>query len=362
MLQAMRATRILDALWHNVAAEDGDVSMTPLRLSDTDPAPGSAGSHAPAPVPSPSEAAVASDRPFSALPHSPLPKVLLDKISAGLDMRSTLEDTELRRRLFLAAALVPLRGCSWEEKKGKWAWAGEAVVSLGLKVSQGCVWVWAWVCGCWMIASRFFLPFSSPVCLALALLLSRALHAYARRTTHHELKLGNTTKTSVSSLFRAADLLSDPRLSRFEPPSAASSASGSSSYPNTNPNAKAKSSIGLLLRDPSITNRPLSISVRSALLFSLVLDLLPCWSPPPSSQVAGTGDGGRDGLEPQGKAGEVVDTYLAFWDAVTQWELEKRVEEKPLLDVSGRGRGFRISERIVSCCYSFTRSFHRETA
>lgn len=47
-----------------------------------------------------------------------------------------LLNEESRRLLFYCAALLPLQQMEWEEKKGKWCWAGECVVMNGLKVSQ----------------------------------------------------------------------------------------------------------------------------------------------------------------------------------------------------------------------------------
>ncbi|UZJ55281.1 hypothetical protein CBS101457_004601 [Exobasidium rhododendri] len=45
-----------------------------------------------------------------------------------------LLDTEQRRLLFYQAALLPLRGVEWQEKKGKWVWSGECVLFAGLKL------------------------------------------------------------------------------------------------------------------------------------------------------------------------------------------------------------------------------------
>lgn len=44
------------------------------------------------------------------------------------------DDEEVQRLLYYSAALLPLRGAEWEEKKGKWQWAGACVVLRGLKL------------------------------------------------------------------------------------------------------------------------------------------------------------------------------------------------------------------------------------
>lgn len=44
------------------------------------------------------------------------------------------DDKESQRLLYYSAALLPLRSAEWEEKKGKWQWAGACVILRGLKL------------------------------------------------------------------------------------------------------------------------------------------------------------------------------------------------------------------------------------
>ncbi|PWN34053.1 uncharacterized protein FA14DRAFT_136596, partial [Meira miltonrushii] len=45
------------------------------------------------------------------------------------------DDEESQRLLYYSAALLPLRSAEWEEKKGKWQWAGACVILRGLKLA-----------------------------------------------------------------------------------------------------------------------------------------------------------------------------------------------------------------------------------
>lgn len=101
---ALRASRILDALWRSEACGG------PSRSSH-------AGEEAGIPP----------------LPPSPLPAGLVEAVP--VELLAPLREEGQRRRLFLAAALLPLRGLAANDKGNKWCWSGEHIIANGLKVS-----------------------------------------------------------------------------------------------------------------------------------------------------------------------------------------------------------------------------------
>lgn len=78
-----------------------------------------------------------SNSNLSTLPTSPIPISLLEKIPQALLI--PLKEADIRRRLFLAASLVPVKDLEIIEKKGngleKWKKVSEEIVLNGLKVS-----------------------------------------------------------------------------------------------------------------------------------------------------------------------------------------------------------------------------------
>lgn len=66
-----------------------------------------------------------------------------------------LHDKQAQRYLFYSAVLLPLRTAEWEEKKGKWQWAGECVIKKGLKLGGN---TRDPLYGLWRSAEMFYRP------------------------------------------------------------------------------------------------------------------------------------------------------------------------------------------------------------
>lgn len=126
------------------------------------------------------------------------------------------------------------------------------------------------------------------------------------------LKLGNrTTKDPVQCLARAAALLTRPALERFEP----------------EPCLTRRSVIGLLLRQPCITQPALDVGLDNTLLFAMLCDLASAYD-----DASGTLDMAR--------ATCIVDEHAAFWAYVRDERLLAYAQAKPLVD------GKRVAEAL----------------
>ena len=143
---------------------------------------------------------------------------------------------------------------------------------------------------------------------AIALLPLRDLYVQAKKqpawagavTISAGLKLGHrTTKDPVTSLVRAASLLSRPRLARFVPA----------------PCLTRRSTIGLLLRHHDVSQPKINVALDNALLVALLYDLATY----------------AHGLDtPEAEA--IVDEHAAFWAYVRDEQLAAYVHTKPLVD------------------------------
>ena len=112
------------------------------------------------------------------------------------------------------------------------------------------------------------------------------------------LKLGHrTTKDPVTSLVRAASLLTRPRLARFVPA----------------PCLTRRSTIGLLLRHHDVSQPKLDVALDNALLVALLYDLA------------------THGLDTP-EAAAIVDEHAAFWAYVRDERLAAYIHAKPLVD------------------------------
>ena len=143
---------------------------------------------------------------------------------------------------------------------------------------------------------------------AIALLPLRDLYVQAKKqpawagavTISAGLKLGHrTTKDPVTSLVRAASLLSRPRLARFVPA----------------PCLTRRSTIGLLLRHHDVSQPKMDVALDNALLVALLYDLATY----------------AHGLDtPEAEA--IVDEHAAFWAYVRDEQLAAYMHTKPLVD------------------------------
>lgn len=112
------------------------------------------------------------------------------------------------------------------------------------------------------------------------------------------LKLGHrTTKDPVTSLVRAASLLTRPRLARFVPA----------------PCLTRRSTIGLLLRHHDVSQPKLDVALDNALLVALLYDLATHSLDTP-------------------EAAAIVDEHAAFWAYVRDEHLAAYIHAKPLVD------------------------------
>lgn len=112
------------------------------------------------------------------------------------------------------------------------------------------------------------------------------------------LKLGHrTTKDPVTSLVRAASLLTRPRLARFVPA----------------PCLTRRSTIGLLLRHHDVSQPKMDVALDNALLVALLYDLA------------------TYGLDTP-EAAAIVDEHAAFWAYVRDEHLAAYIHAKPLVD------------------------------
>lgn len=112
------------------------------------------------------------------------------------------------------------------------------------------------------------------------------------------LKLGHrTTKDPVTSLVRAASLLTRPRLARFVPA----------------PCLTRRSTIGLLLRHHDVSQPKMDVALDNALLVALLYDLA------------------THGLDTP-EAAAIVDEHAAFWAYVRDERLAAYIHAKPLVD------------------------------
>ena len=112
------------------------------------------------------------------------------------------------------------------------------------------------------------------------------------------LKLGHrTTKDPITSLVRAASLLTRPRLARFVPA----------------PCLTRRSTIGLLLRHHDVSQPKMDVALDNALLVALLYDLA------------------TYGLDTP-EAAAIVDEHAAFWAYVRDERLAAYIHAKPLVD------------------------------
>ncbi|PWN46156.1 hypothetical protein IE81DRAFT_319544 [Ceraceosorus guamensis] len=231
--------------------------------------------------------------------------------SAGLDyffgaylhVRETgllapLKDKEQRRRLFLAAALLPLRHVAAHERLEKWCWAGEHVI-------------------------------------------------------HNGLKLGKTsTREPLAALYRAADILEQPELNKLVVDHQDSFVRW---IPHFSPRGVAqlhwKAIAGLLLnRQPAITDSRIGVNLPSSLLITMVFDVAQRLY----SALSGPSDVAVGLKNSETSAPSIFDSeaalnalfcapreYIYFWHLVVdEWQLLPRAEERPRLD------GVQIKEAI----------------
>ncbi|CCF48968.1 hypothetical protein NDA11_003824 [Ustilago hordei] len=286
---ALNAARLLDAILSGKAQEDASsshqpVAMDSLRIADgRSEASNSELSHA-----------------FSAIPASPLPKAVFEALPVDLlsGWSSASLTSEERRRLWISVALLPLRHLIYEEKKNKFAWAGESVIANGLKLGT------------------------------------------------------KTLKEPVASLHRCLELLPLGRkVLCSEQTQQGAESEALDDILHLAPRLSVKSRLGLLLRNPHVSNGLLQLRPEPALLLSFISEVLVIWQQ----------QGGEAGFKHDSSTLDAVQDrvvvlareYGQFWQLIKQWGLIERADEKPVLDGNAVTATLNCHPRLISQIQTF---------
>ncbi|PWY97214.1 hypothetical protein BCV70DRAFT_203050 [Testicularia cyperi] len=296
---ALNGARLLDAILKRQPTEDAAYHVQPVAM-DTLSINASS---------SDSEQAKQVTRAFSALPASPIPQAVFDALPRDLlDSWSGVQlSPEERRRLWMTVALLPLRGLVYEEKKNKMAWAGEVVVSSGLKLGT------------------------------------------------------KTLKEPVASLNRCIDLIKAGRripLSRSNDGQTADVESDVDrllGLPGAEAGLSVRSRLALLLRNSHVSNSMLQLRPEPALLISFIAELLDVWQHSTGSHSNPNLNSGGGDLEDTLATAGVQESvlrlcyeYSEFWRAVVEWDLVGRAEEKPILDGNAVTSTLQCHPKLIS--------------
>ncbi|CDU25492.1 related to tRNA nucleotidyltransferase [Sporisorium scitamineum] len=261
---ALNAARLLDAILGGKALEDGSpvnqsVPLDNLRIGDG------------------RKDAPKADlsRAFSSIPSSPIFKAVLEALPADLlsSWSSASLSSEERRRLWILVALLPVRHLIYEEKKNKFAWAGESVIANGLKLGT------------------------------------------------------KTLKEPVASLHRCMELLPLGRkVLASEQPQNDADSEALDKMLHLPPGLSVKSRLALLLRNQHVSNSMLQLRPEPALLISFISELIDLW------RHTGTFNDTATLANLQEQATQLASEYSRFWRLINQWNLVVRADEKPVLD------------------------------
>ncbi|GAK68294.1 tRNA nucleotidyltransferase [Moesziomyces antarcticus] len=286
---ALNAARLLDAILKqstlDAAPINQDVAMHSLTLAD---ASGNA-----------EDVLGKTDlsREFSAVPASPLAKAVLEALPSDLvaSWSSAALSSEEKRRLWISVALLPLRELVYEEKKNKNAWAGESVIATGLKLGT------------------------------------------------------KTLKEPVTAMHKCLELLPLGRraLSRDAP--AAQDTEALDRALHLSPGLSVRSRLGLLLRNPNVSNSMLQLRPQPALLLSFIGEAIELWrnSEESFNSLNANLGGGQDRIV------ELAREYAQFWTLVQRWNLVERADEKPLLDGNAVTACLGCHPRLISHIQTF---------
>ena len=215
-------------------------------------------------------------RAFSSVPTSPLPNAVIDALPTDLLAswnRASLSSEE-RRRLWISVALLPLRDLIYEEKKNKFAWAGESVIANGLKLGT------------------------------------------------------KTLKEPVASLHRCMELLPLGRkVLCSEQTQQGAESEALDQLLHLPPGLSVKSRLGLLLRNQHVTNGLLQLRPEPALLVPFISELVELWQ-----RTDAFYQDTATLATVQAEAVQLATEYSKFWRLIQQWNLVKRADEKPALD------------------------------
>ncbi|SNX85748.1 related to tRNA nucleotidyltransferase [Melanopsichium pennsylvanicum] len=287
---ALNAARLLDSILKGQALEDVAPVNQSVPLGDL-----SLGNES---APRKSDLS----RAFSSIPRSPLPKAVLESLPSDLISAWNFASlsSEERRRLWISVSLLPLRHLVCEEKKNKFAWAGESVIANGLKLGTKTL--------------------KEPVaslhkCMELLPLGRKVL-------------CGGHNQQEVES--EQLD-----RLLTLPPESGLS----------------VKSRLGLLLRNPHVTNPLLQLRPEPALLICLISEIVDIWQSTASIDLEH-----QDIWKPapnQTELQKLAKEYAVFWRLIKQYDLISRAEERPLLDGNAVTATLGCHPRLISQIQTF---------
>lgn len=285
---ALNAARLLDAILSNKTMEGISSANQPVEMDSLHIADG----HNEAPK-------CDLSRAFSAIPSSPLPKALFEALPVDLlsSWSSDSLTSEERRRLWISVALLPLRHLIYEEKKNKFAWAGESVIANGLKLGT------------------------------------------------------KTLKEPVASLHRCIELLPlGRRVLCSEQSQQGAESEALDQMLHLPPGLSVKSRLGLLLRNPHVSNGLLQLRPEPALLLSFISELIAIWQ---QGSAEGFNHDTSTLVAEQDQVVRLVREYGHFWQLIKQWDLIERADEKPVLDGNAVTAALGCHPRLISQIQTF---------
>lgn len=236
-------------------------------------------------------------RAFSSIPPSPLPGAIFDALPADLlaSWTSISLSSEERRRLWISVALLPLRDLIYEEKKNKFAWAGESVIANGLKLGT------------------------------------------------------KSLKEPVASLHKCMELLPLGRkVLCSEQPQQGNESEALDKLLHLPPGLSVRSRLGLLLRNTHVSNSLLSLKPQPALLMAFISEVIELWQRTDAFQ--------HDTASLESIQDQVVSLageYGKFWYLIKQWNLIERAEEKPALDGNAVTACLGCHPRLISQIHNY---------
>jgi tRNA nucleotidyltransferase (CCA-adding enzyme) len=239
-------------------------------------------------------------------PILPLPEIhhSLTQEIKGSDRR------DVRRRLWLAAALTPLRSLTYADKKKKHL-AVEGVIREGLKVTSS--------------------------------LTIRSQDLFNLSASFDQFGNLNHFLTAVPALFNAADLLSLTAISPFVSPAI-----------NPSVAAKQRSDIGLLLRNKAVHQPASGTHWSYSITFALMQELIKLWDAETDTMSCmfyfvsfGVAVRLLTTFTPSAEANKCIQIFNDFAQRIDELGLAVSIDEKPRLDVSNPLKFIAIH---IDCC------------
>ncbi|KAI3485741.1 hypothetical protein L1887_50897 [Cichorium endivia] len=236
-------------------------------------------------------------REFSALPASLLPKRCLRRCRRIWSRAGRPPRCRRKKSAGCGSRWRCCRCGSWvyEEKKNKNAWAGESVIATGLKLGT------------------------------------------------------KTLKEPVAAMHKCLELLPLGRRALCRDAPAAQDLEALDRALHLPPGLSVRSRLGLLLRNPNVSNSMLQLRPQPALLLSFIGEAIELWRN--SEESFNSLDANLGGV--QDRIVELAREYAQFWTLVQQWNLVERADEKPLLDGNAVTACLGCHPRLISQVQTF---------